>query len=369
MRPSSADDVRYDRRELVAPPDVDARMRQSWQRLAQQMETKRPTARSRVRPMLAWGGGVAFAAACVVMILPALDESVRSSTPTASIHSAAARTVAVLPAATEEGVAQQDPVSVPSLPVEEEPVEVSMEPHAEVAVISKSATHTRYRLARGQATFEAPEHANRSLVVEVGGVELRMVSSRVTVLSNGKTRPLIEVFVEKGSVTVQGRDKPLTQGERLVLDTESSTQRARRHRSLRTRAEAVPALEAGDTRSLLDIAGSERRAGRFQEAARHYEQMMREQPDDPRVPLAAFELGRLRMDQLNDLRGAIAPLKRAVASGGTSASQEDALARLVRVYDRLNDQNACLTERARYLKRFAQGIHHVEMEQRCKGTP
>jgi len=363
MRPSSADEARYDRRDLVAPADLDARMRRSWQRVASQIEPAERAPRSRLRPALALGGAFALAAVGIVVYLPSLR-----STPGA----ANASTVVAAPASTPAAVVPTLAENLPTPVAEREAVEVSMEPHAEVAVLAKSATHTRYRLARGQATFESPLHSDRSVIVELeGGMELRMVGSRVTVLSHGGVHPRIEVFVEAGSVTIESRDgsRHLTHGDRWLFDGRSAKQPLRRKQRARE-PETTPSASADvATRSLLDIASSARRSGRFLEAANAYEQMIRAQPDDPRVSVAAFELARLRMDHLNDLRGAIVPLRRALASGGTSATQEDALARLVRVFDRLNDLGACRTEQARYLQRFAQGIHVVEMEQRCKGKP
>jgi len=364
MRPSSADDARYDRRDLVAPADLDARMRRSWQHVASQIEPHERTPRSRLRSAMALGGAFALAALGVVVFLPSLGRTPKPMT---------ANTAMATPVSTPTGAAPTLAEGTPAPTAEREPAELSMEPQAEVAVLAKSATHTRYRLARGQATFEAPAHSGRSVVVELeGGMELRMVGSRVTVLSHGRVQPRIEVFVEAGSATIESRDgsRRLTRGDRWLFDGRSATQPLRRKQRARGETETTASVDADvATRSLLDVATSARRSGRFLEAEDAYEKMMREQPDDPRIPLAAFELARLRMDHLGDLRGAIAPLRRALASGGTSATQEDALARLVRVFDRLNDLGACRAEQARYLQRFAQGIHLVEMEQRCKGKP
>jgi len=370
MTASPAEEPRYDRRDLVSPPDLDARIGRTWRRVATRMEQAGRAPRFRLQHALSLGGALALAALCVVVILPSLRSAPADKTKSA---------VLAVPASTPEVGSLRSierEALVPSqapVPIEDrQELEVSMEPRAEVTVLAKSDTHTRYRFVRGQATFEAPARSRRSIEVEfAGGVRLRMMASRVTVLSSGRTHPRIEVIVETGRVTVESPDgsRTVDEGERLVLDGRSEKQPLRRHEHRWEENETAPSAAAEvATRSPLDIAARERRAGRFLEAARAYEQMMREQPNDPRTPLAAFELGRLRMDHLNDLRGAIAPLQRAVALGGTLTSQEDALARLVRVFDRLNDKVACETERARYLQRFALGIHRVEMEQRCKGT-
>ena len=84
----------------------------------------------------------------------------------------------------------------------------------------------------------------------------------------------------------------------------------------------------------------------------------REHPRDPRAGLAAFELGRLRMDRLGDMPGAVQALEQAVALAPGAELREDALARLVAASAAAHDHAVCTRARARYLTEYPSGVHH-----------
>ena len=82
-------------------------------------------------------------------------------------------------------------------------------------------------------------------------------------------------------------------------------------------------------------------------------------------PLVAFELGRLRMDQRGDARGAVRALRRVLRSK-RAVLREDALARLVLLYGRLGDKRACGRSKARYVRLYPHGRYAAHLADRCR---
>src|SRR5690606_30912927 len=70
-------------------------------------------------------------------------------------------------------------------------------------------------------------------------------------------------------------------------------------------------------RDLFAEARAARNAGDAARAAQLYQQFLNQHSKDPRAGVAALEVGRLRMDELGDVSGAIAPLSRAARSAGS----------------------------------------------------
>jgi TolA-binding protein len=122
---------------------------------------------------------------------------------------------------------------------------------------------------------------------------------------------------------------------------------------------------AGGARQLLERAQQQWRSGNLGEAADLYQEVLRRHPRDPRVGLAALELGRLRMDHVGDLEGALVSFRRAVRQAGGAAVLEDALARLVEVSARLGYTAECAQARDNYLRRYPTGIHAATVTGRC----
>lgn len=77
-----------------------------------------------------------------------------------------------------------------------------------------------------------------------------------------------------------------------------------------------------------------------------------------------MELGRLKMDHLGDMKGAI-PWLSTAASLGAGGLGDDALARLVVARARLGQTAACKKVRANYLKAYPNGVHVRQVEALC----
>jgi hypothetical protein len=103
----------------------------------------------------------------------------------------------------------------------------------------------------------------------------------------------------------------------------------------------------------------------LQEAVHEYELLLHDYPADARVGLAAFELGRLKMDDFRDIRGAVTALELAIRVVGDAGLREDAMARLVRAFEALNDEAACQEARATYLETYPTGTHVLAVARAC----
>jgi TolA-binding protein len=154
-------------------------------------------------------------------------------------------------------------------------------------------------------------------------------------------------------------------GQDEVDEDQGSTRRRDAHRARRRRRAREAAADAGE---LLDNANLARRAGRLDDAAELYADLVRRFPKDRRASLAAFELGRLRMDSLRDVRGAVQALEKALKLDARGAFAEDALARLVLAEEARGDLGACNRARARYLARYPEGVHAQHVAERCGGN-
>ena len=97
-----------------------------------------------------------------------------------------------------------------------------------------------------------------------------------------------------------------------------------------------------------------------------YQTLLTEFPRDGRAGLAALELGRLRMDRLGDMRGAVQALERAVALAPGSEFREDAMARLVAAHAGAHDAAGCARAREKYLAEFPSGVHHRTVAAACR---
>jgi TolA-binding protein len=120
-----------------------------------------------------------------------------------------------------------------------------------------------------------------------------------------------------------------------------------------------------NARELLDAANTARRNGDARTAADEYGQLLRKFPNDGRAGLAAFELGRLRMDRLGDLAGAMQALERAVQLAPGSGFREDAMARLVTAYQASGRAADCARSREAYLAAYPTGVHRDAVSRGC----
>lgn len=126
------------------------------------------------------------------------------------------------------------------------------------------------------------------------------------------------------------------------------------------------ALETASPRDLFALASAARLSGHGREAARAFDALRRRHRDDPRAGLAALELGRLRLYELDDPAGAAEAFEDAITLQPDAFFREDAEARRVHALQAAGQLEACAKARDEYLQRFPSGLHTAAVAHRCR---
>jgi transmembrane sensor len=127
--------------------------------------------------------------------------------------------------------------------------------------------------------------------------------------------------------------------------------------------EAAPAPDrSAEAARLFQRAQDARAAGKSAEAARLLSELLRRYPNDPRAGLAAFELGRIKLDA-RDPKGAVEALDQAEGAG--KAFEEQVAARRVQALEESGDGRACRAAREDFLRRFPKGPFAAIVRRRC----
>jgi transmembrane sensor len=130
----------------------------------------------------------------------------------------------------------------------------------------------------------------------------------------------------------------------------------------------APPREPGGTppgpRELLEMANAASLSGRPHDAALALDALRRRYRSDPRAALAAFELGRIRLDALGDPRLAVEAFDDAIALAPEATLREDAEARRVEALDRMHSAH-CSASKASYLARYPTGLHVAAVGALC----
>jgi TolA-binding protein len=277
---------------------------------------------------------------------------------------------------------------------------IELMPASRVAVVEGSPHAVRLDVRKGSAHFDVTHVPGRTFFVKSGSVTIRVVGTRFSVT----TAPLpggqrITVAVDEGVVeaesgpgaeptrvragetwsTVQTTEPTATKPEVVPRPASSETPGAKATEpsasvgAVEHRAGAASPEHAAKTeptaQELFESANAARQAGDARDAAASYEALLHRHPTDARAGLAAFELGRLKMDQLGDTRGAVAALQSAVATAPSSGFREDALARLARAYGTLGKVESCERMRSAYLASYPNGVHASAVRQACGNAP
>jgi transmembrane sensor len=118
-------------------------------------------------------------------------------------------------------------------------------------------------------------------------------------------------------------------------------------------------LGVADLLALADVA---RLSGHPAEAVGPLARILSDFTRDPQAPLAAFALGRLELDALDEPRAAARALERSLALGVPRSLLEDVRARLVEADTRSGDAAAARAAAEEYLRQFPTGRHRAEIE-------
>lgn len=268
---------------------------------------------------------------------------------------------------------------------------LGLDPDSRLELHEGTRQRVALRLERGRVECDVAARPERRFSVTAGGFDVVAHGTRFSVDVGDGTRALT-VAVEEGKVVIQRagsrrEQASLVAGQRWSAALASAASSASasgapmpssqsldagsaRDPGARALRPAEPALTREEqaqaaARLLLDRGNLLRREGNLIGAAQAYEALLTRHPGDPRAGLAAFELGRLRMDRLGDLPGAIRALERAARLLRDPGLREDAMARLVTALDASRDAERCLAARAAYLESHPAGIHVRPVASAC----
>jgi transmembrane sensor len=239
----------------------------------------------------------------------------------------------------------------------------------------------------GEVDLDVPHVTSRAFVIHAGSFDVVDRGTRFVVsLTSGR----VGVAVESGQVEVRRRDvseppRTLGAGETWTsgsptasvvpsagvpapvasADGASSSDAAQPSTLAGVPSPShEPVARTSGPRELLEAANAARLAGRPRDAAADFDALRKRYRSDPRAGLAAFELGRLRLDALGDPRLAVEAFEDAIALAPESAFREDAEARRVEALDRTHSPR-CSAARSAYLARYPSGLHAAAVGARC----
>jgi len=260
--------------------------------------------------------------------------------------------------------------------------EVKLTPRSTIALKESSAHAITLRLDTGRASFDVKEEETRLLTIISGPVLVRTIGTSFFVSRSEKSgAEEIIVSVDRGVAEVRGPDgdlKRIASGEawslRLPKKSASSTsaqstphQEPEAPDSNSLSRKAPPATEPAQKAAALELfsaARSKKNSGDPRGAAADYQRFLGQFSTHPRAAVAALELGRIKMDQLGDPKGAIAPLKQALRMGAGGLG-DDALARLTQAQARSGQLAGCRSSKEQYLRRYPNGVHLGQIQQLC----
>jgi hypothetical protein len=246
-----------------------------------------------------------------------------------------------------------------------------------VRLTSTRADAVRLDVERGRVDVMATHVEGRTFMVVARGVEVHVVGTHFSVSADGAVR----VHVDEGRVRVHSLagDSFVGGGEEWVEENEPPEE-------VDASSAAAPADEGDEdpvddagaprgakkaaptARSLLDDAQKAMAQGRSREAARLFDAIRRDHRRDARAGLAAFELGRLRLDSLGDAAGAEEAFRDALRLARDGALRDDAEAARIEALERMGSHDACVRARDGYLQHRPRGVHRADVATRCGGT-
>lgn len=250
---------------------------------------------------------------------------------------------------------------------------VSVEPGGRVRVLALRAAAVELQLEAGAIDLTVT-HGQRAFVVHAARYDVVDLGThfRVALAPQGD----VSVDVEEGTVEIRDR-QGVQPGRKLSAgDTWSN---ARVGPPAVTSLERVspdpppPAPQAPSAaepersaKELLETAERARLGGQARAAASALDTLRRRFRRDPRAALAAFELGRLRLDSLGDAAGADEAFRDAIALSPQGPLREDAEARRVEALAAERSPE-CKTARNAFLGRYPHSVHAVVVSGTCSG--
>ncbi len=254
-----------------------------------------------------------------------------------------------------------------------------------LAPLENTGRSVVFLLKEGRADFDVHPGGPRRWSIEAGIATVEVVGTHFAVT---RTRDRVVVEVEHGTVLVRGervadRVQRLSAGDKLVVEREESS-RAPLPVAVSPAAQAVPPpasmppndppraapppakawselaqegsfaeayqnlgaegiagrSKTADLEQLLALADVARLSGHPRDAVEPLQRASREHPGDPRAAMAAFMLGRVYLDSLQDPAAAVRAFQTAIAQRLPQALREDAYLRLIEAASKAGDRAA-----------------------------
>lgn len=316
-----------------------------WRRLDAQMDRRRRPSRI----MMATGGLVAAAAIAVVGIglrMPAK---------------------APIEIARDEAKTSEEGVRLP------DGSRLSPIADAKTSVLVASREIIRVRLERGAAVLDVVRDERRTFVLEAGAARVHADGARFR--AEVGEAPLLSLTVETGAVVVKSADgdemASLQAGQSWTLRPAPPTPKAPEPTPVRPAPRPAPSTRTPDVevppsaQSLFAQADESRLAGDPAGAAKNLERLCTSFPGDARAGVAAFQLGRLRLNELGDPAAAARWLRVALAHPSAGAYREDAAADLVEALDRAGNTAECQSARDAFVAGHPQSRRVAAVSRRC----
>jgi TolA-binding protein len=261
-------------------------------------------------------------------------------------------------------------------------------PGAFVQVQAVEEQRTELLQTLGSVHYEVSPNPRRRFVVRAHDVDVNVLGTIFLV----DVKPLaVSVHVERGQVEVaqQGRRVTLAAGEGITFETSGGSFEAIAPRvesrgggpsqpsagaesSLRVGARAASPppreriAEASSPLLFLEQADRARASGDLDGAARALHQLLQQYPNDTRIALAEFVLGRVESAR-GSTAAAVRAFEACVARAPGGALGEDALAEWARARSRSGDAAGAASLAQRYLATYPGGVHRRAMQRLVDG--
>lgn len=367
----------------VTPEVTDARLARQWAAIS----AKQGDAPRHVPWRLVWVATVCVVAAMAVFVWTRRDRGLVARTSPAAIE------------ATAEGHAHASIA---------DGCDVDLSPGARVEVQHADAHEVSVLLQRGAADFDVRHDPRRVFRVRAGSVEVVDLGTRFRV--DRSAADDVIVSVQEGAVRVEREGRtaaelhagetwtqsaavgPATKGAavsatvveppvQVVLDAsvpvaDPDAEALTRFLSLAAQHHEREAYDSvgperfgkliarANTKELMQLGDAARLGGHPSDAASAYD-ALRHRRSDARAGLAAFELGRLRLDKLADAAGAEEAFRDAITLSPDASFREDCEARRVEALEAMHDDTGCERARADYLARYPGGLYVSRVSKRC----
>jgi transmembrane sensor len=261
---------------------------------------------------------------------------------------------------------------------------IVLSPSGRLAPLENTGRSVVFLLKDGRAEFDVHPGGPRRWSIEAGFATVEVVGTHFVVT---RTRDQVTVEVERGSVLVRGervtdRAQRLGAGDRLVIHRETPVTAAPVPPSIEPPSAALrvpvssgppralpPAAspvwrelvqqgdyaeayqnlgadgiagraKTADVEQLLALADVARLSGHPRDAVEPLRRAVAEHRSDPRAAMAAFMLGRLHLDSLQDAAAAVEDFRAAIALHLPRALLEDAYLRLIEAATKAGDRQA-----------------------------